>query len=268
MEDITGNSFRSICFKYGADITFTEMIRVRGFAEKNINTWSKLDFKDETPVIIQLIGGKELNFKRFLNMFEPPKSFQGFNLNIGCPNPEFIRLGQGCAMIRRISKTKKILKIINDYGFKSSIKMRLGMNQLEKEKKVYLNILNSIDAEFFVIHARHGQQTYKEPAEFSIYDACAKSKKTIIANGDITTKEQVDHLRSIGVDGVMIGRAAVLDPSIFNRLKGIPSPPVEKIFKEYISISNKFNEPFKYIKNVLKHRDNNSTKPLESAFQQ
>lgn len=251
IEDMTSNAFRTICHKYGADLTFTEMIRVRSLAEKNKNTLSRLEFKDDTPTIIQLIGEKELYFKRFLKMVEPSK---GFNLNIGCPNPQLINIGQGCAMIRRISKTRKIVNIFRDRGFKISLKMRLGINKKDKENKVYLNLIDAVDADFFVVHARHGQQSYQEPADFSVYEECVKTGRTIIANGDIKTKEQIDFLKGVGVQGAMIGRAAVLDPSIFNKLKGIFSPPLETIFKEYEELSNSFNEPFRYRKNIIKHK--------------
>ena len=130
--------------------------------------------------------------------------------------------------------------------------MRLGINKRDKEYKAYLNLLNNVDADFFVIHARYGMQNYEEPADFSVYEECVKTGKEIIANGDIKTREQVEYLKEVGVKGVMIGRAAVLDPSIFNKLKGIPSPTIQSIVKEYIEMNNKFNEPFKYRKNITK----------------
>ena len=252
LEDMASNAFRSICHKYGADLTFTEMTRIESLAKKNKSTWSRIELKDDTPTVIQLFGAKEMHFKRFLNMFEPSRGFKGFNLNLGCPDPKVIRLGQGCAMVRRISKTRKILDIFKDYKYKISIKMRLGINKRDKEYKAYLNLLNNVDADFFVIHARYGMQNYEEPADFSVYEECVKTGKEIIANGDIKTREQVEYLKEVGVKGVMIGRAAVLDPSIFNKLKGIPSPTIQSIVKEYIEMNNKFNEPFKYRKNITK----------------
>ena len=108
LEDMASNAFRSICHKYGADLTFTEMTRIESLAKKNKSTWSRIELKDDTPTVIQLFGAKEMHFKRFLNMFEPSRGFKGFNLNLGCPDPKVIRLGQGCAMVRRISKTRKI----------------------------------------------------------------------------------------------------------------------------------------------------------------
>ena len=156
-------------------------------------------------------------------------------------------------MLKRISKTKKIINVFRDYGYKISIKMRLGLNKFEKERKVYLNLIDAVDADFFIVHARYGQQTYAEPADFSVYEACVKTGREIIANGDIKTAEQIRSLKEIGVKGAMIGRAAVLDPGIFNRLKGISAPDSDIIIKECVELSKKYNEPFKYQKNVVKH---------------
>ena len=252
IEDMTDSAFRTVCYHHGADVTFTEMIRVESLAKKNKSTWSRLEFKDDTPTVIQLIGAKEIYFKKFLSMFEPKKGFQGFNLNLGCSSPDVIRIGCGSALIKRISKIKTIMAMIKDNGYNSSIKMRLGLNKYEKEKKVYLNLINAVDADFFVVHARYGSQSYSEPSDRTIYEECVKTGKNIIANGDIKTKEDVEQLKSIGVKGVMIGRAAVSDPVIFNRLKGMHTLDLEEVKKEYLVLSEKYNAPLKYRKNILK----------------
>jgi tRNA-dihydrouridine synthase B len=253
LEDITSGAFRTICYKYGADVTFTELIRVEGLARNNKSTWSRLVFKDETPTVVQLLGAKELFFKRFLNTFEPAKGFKGFNLNLGCPSPNVVNLGQGCAMVRRISKTKKIIDIFRDYNYPISIKMRLGINIRDKLNKIYLHLISQVDADFFIVHARYGMQTYAEPADFSVYKECVSTGKQIIANGDILTPEHIEFLKGIGVKGVMIGKPAVLDPTIFSKLKGLHYPAPDKIIKEYTALSDSYAEPFKYRKNVMKY---------------
>lgn len=252
IEDMTSNAFRTICYRYGADLTFTEMIKIGGLAIDDKNTWSRLDSKDNTPSVIQLLGAKEDHFKKFLRKFDPTKSFKGFNLNLGCPNPRVMELGQGCALISRIGKTKKIIRIFRDYKYKISIKMRLGYAKKDKEKKIYLDLINAIDADYFIVHARYGIQGYNEPADFNIYKDCVKTGKTIIANGDIETKEHINFLKNLEIKGAMIGKAAVLDPSIFNRLKGIKSPNINSIIKEYESLTERYDEPYRYRKNILK----------------
>ena len=252
LEDTSDNALRSLCYKYGADLTFTEMTRFDSLARGNKSTWEKISILDDTPAYIQIVGSKENSLKKFLGKFTPEKKFQGFNLNLGCPSPDLIKHGIGCAMVKRIMKTRKLVQIIKDHGYKCSIKMRLGINRVEKEKKIYLNLIDGVDAEFFVVHARYGAQTYEEPADLSVYEECVKFGKNIIANGDIKSKDQVEFLKSVGVKGVMIGRNAVYDPAIFNKLKGLPAPSIEQLKEEYLELAAKFNSKYKYQKNVLK----------------
>ena len=264
IEDMTSSVFRTTCCKYGADLAFTELSKIEALARKNKSTLSRIELKDNTPTIIQLLGAKEYYFKKFLENFKPSESFMGFNLNLGCPSPQIIQQGQGCAMIRRISKTQRIINMLKEHGYNASIKMRLGINEKDKQNKIYLNLIEAVDADFFVVHARHGMQGCKDPADFSVYEECVKTGKNIIANGDIKTKEQIEYLKKTGVKGAMIGRAAISEPSIFNRLKGIKSPSLEEIRDEYIQLSAKYNEKPRYRNNILKHLG----KPLISYNEQ
>lgn len=252
LEDTSDNALRTLCHKYGADITFTEMARADSLSRNNKSSLEKTELHDETPTWIQITGSQDNVLKRYLAHFEPQKGFLGFNFNLGCPSPPIIKNGLGCAMIKRISKMKKLVKIVKDRGFPVSIKMRLGMNKFEKDKKIYLNLIDAVDVDFFIVHGRYGSQTYEDPVDYDAIIECVASGKNIIANGDITTKEQVSMLKDKGVKGVMIGRAAVYNPAIFNFLKGKPTPSFEQLKKEYLEIADRFKAPFKYQKNVLK----------------
>ena len=126
------------------------------------------------------------------------------------------------------------------------------MNRFEKVKKVYLNLINNVDAEFYVVHARHGTETYANKADFSVYNECVKTGRTIIANGDIKTIEDIQKLKELGVKGAMIGRAAVTNPSIFNKLKGESAPDINQVKEEFLELTKKINTDQKYVDNILK----------------
>jgi tRNA-dihydrouridine synthase B len=249
MENLTDPAFRTFCHRKGVDLTLTEMIKIEALAQKNENAWAKIKSYDETPTLIQLIGNNETKLEYFLKQFKPEQGFKGFNLNIGCPNPDIIKLGQGAAMIKRINKVKTLISVFRKYNYPISIKMRLGLNEFEKEKKVYLTLIKEIDADFFIVHSRHGKQTYKDKADFSVYEECVKTGKKIIANGDIKTKEQIDYLKSIGVHGAMIGREAINNPLIFSELKG----EKKKLdFEEYLELASKYKTSERYVKAISK----------------
>ncbi|MFC1648115.1 tRNA-dihydrouridine synthase family protein [Nanoarchaeota archaeon] len=219
MEGQTNSEFRELCYKKGADSTFTEMARISALVRGNKSTLERINIPKPVPTYIQLIGLDEKELNEFLKEFKPQKGFLGFNMNLGCPSQEMIQKGLGCALIKRISKVQKIVKTIKDYSYPVSIKLRLGMNKFEKEKKIYLNLIKNVDADFFIVHARHGKENNKNPADFDVYKECVNTNKIIIANGDIKTKEQIEYLKSIGIKGAMIGRAALEDPNIFTHLK-------------------------------------------------
>ncbi len=223
MENVFDAAFREECFKAGADSTFTEMARIAALARGNKSTLSKIQILNGVPTYIQLIGSNETELDRFLKGFKEVEGFLGFNLNLGCPSPEMINKGMGCALIKRVSKVQKIVDVIKKQGYSASVKLRLGMNRFEKEKKIYLKLIENVDADFFVVHAKHGQENSSDPSDFSVYPGCVATGKKIIANGDIKTKEQVEYLKSIGVKGAMIGRAAIGNAGIFRSLR-INSP--------------------------------------------
>lgn len=219
MEDHTSPEFRELCYKNGANSTFTEMARIASLCRNNKSSLSKTKITNGVPTYIQLIGVKEDELEKYLQTFEPEEGFLGFNLNLGCPAPKMIEKGYGAALIKRITKVKKLVQTIKDHNYPVSIKLRVGLNEFEKRNKSYLNLIKEVDVDFFVVHARHGKQTYEEPADFSVYEECVATGKVIIANGDINNKEQIKMLKKMGVKGAMIGRAAVTNPKIFNILK-------------------------------------------------
>ena len=219
MEGVTDSKFRTECFRQGADLTFTEMVRIDALARKNKSTWDKIRIEDGVPTVIQLIGYKEKALEKFLSMFEVSEGFKGFNLNLSCPAEKYVNNGMGAAMIKRISKVQKLVSIIKSKGYGVSIKLRLGLNAFEKEKKVYLNLINALDVDFFVVHARHAKENYTSRADWSIFEECVKTGKKIVANGDIKKKEDVEFFKKLGCYGVMIGRSAIKNSKIFNNLK-------------------------------------------------
>jgi tRNA-dihydrouridine synthase B len=219
MERITDSSFRTLCFQNGADLTFTQIARVANLARQKKGELERISIADSTPTQIQLAGAKTAEYEKFLPSFKAPDGFRGFNLNLGCSSPEFLRQGIGAAMVKRISRVNEIAKLINKSNFECSIKLRLGLDGYEKGKGAYLNLIENVDASFFVVHARTAEQTLEDPADFSVYPKCVDTGKKIVANGDIRTKKQVSELKKAGLFGAMIGRAAISNPKIFKELQ-------------------------------------------------
>ena len=218
MEGVTDAAFRTLAYENGADLTFTEIARVANLARGKKGELARIAIPDSTPTQIQLAGSKLEEYEKFLTAFKAPEGFRGFNLNLGCPSPSFIRQGIGAAMIKRVARVQEIIKIINSHDYECSIKLRLGLNQYEKERGAYLNIIKSTDASFFIVHARTAAQTDKDPADISVYKRCIATGKKIVANGGIRTREQAAEMKEQGMYGAMIGKTAIDNPGIFREL--------------------------------------------------
>ena len=255
LENVTDNALRELLHNHGADLTFTEMTMLNGIMKRNKKSLERINIQNNVPTQIQLSVLKETELMEFLKNFKPTKAFKGFNLNLGCPAPNIIKQGMGCGMIKRVSKVNRIVKIIKDAGYPCSIKMRLGMNWYEKKKKAYINLIKGVDADFFIVHVRHGSEHYDASPNYESLKECVETGKSIIANGDIDTIEKVELVKSMGVKGVMIGRAAVKNPFLFERLKGLEETSMEDLRKEYLKIFRKYKQESSYQENFLKRFD-------------
>ena len=241
MEKITDSSFRYICHKYGADLTFTEQIRFETLIKKTKSALMRIKLYDDTPTMIQIMGKDEEKLDIFLKEFTPEKGFQGFNLNLGCPSQSYVKQGIGSAMIKRPTKVKRMVDLIKNYGYDVNVKLRLGVNKTEKREKVYLKLIEKVDADFFIVHARYRSESYERKADWSVFPECVNTGKAIVANGDIQTKIDVEKMKEIGCIGVMIGRAAMNNPLIFGQLKEMKIPKLETVKKEYIELCKSQN---------------------------
>ena len=192
LEGVSDCAFRTLCYKHGADLTFTEMIRVDSLVKKNKSTLQLLDLKNDTPTGIQLLAVKPEQLKHFVKDF-PSYAINPicFNLNLGCPSPEVIIQGGGAALVKRTKRVAELVDILKKLSYPVSVKIRLGLNAYEKEKKVYLQLLKEVDADAFIIHARHERQKSSEAADWSVYEACLETGKHIIPNGDITERKDL-----------------------------------------------------------------------------
>lgn len=246
LERYSDSVFRTLCYNHGADLTFTEMAHVGSFLRRSKVSLEKIEPRDATPVQIQILSSNEGKLDRFLSDFKPFDGFMGFNLNLSCPSKDVIRQGKGVAMVKRGAKTARLVSLIRDHGHPVSVKIRLGLNQYEKDNRLYLNNLGGVDPDFFVVHAMHAAQSSDEKEDNSVYPECVEAARGIpvIANGGIETPEMVRSLVEMGVGGVMMGRPAMGNPAIFNLMKnGLgannpprPVPTIDDLTREYDDI--------------------------------
>lgn len=224
MEDITDPSFRYLCKKHGADVMYTEFISSDGLIRDGAKSVKKLDiFDHERPMGIQLYGHIiESMVEATHRAVEAGPEI--IDINYGCPVRKIANRGAGAGMLRNIPLMMEMTKAIVDASpIPVTVKTRLGWDE---ENKIIVDIaeeLQDLGIAALTIHGRTRNQMYKGHADWTLIGKVKENPRMqipIIGNGDITSPQEAKHaFDTFGVDGIMIGRAAVGKPWIFNHVK-------------------------------------------------
>lgn len=240
MESVSDCAYRRVCWDRGASLTWTEMIRARGLVRNNRATLELIDtFDPEVLTGVQLLVTNEQELTEALRRLETAaqashphfRNIRAVDLNFGCPSPEVIRIGAGPALLKRKAKLRAIFEALAAWKRTTAlpvgavgVKIRLGLNRLEQDQKVYLPIVELANdtVDYLVIHARHARQGSAEPPTWSaIAEARARARIPLVGNGDVVTRADWERLqRETGADGALIARGAIRSPWVFRGLRG------------------------------------------------
>lgn len=214
--------FRNVVKKFGADITFSEMISANALQHNSKKTFKMLEKSPlETPYIVQ-IAGSDLNaIKDAVEIINDIEGIDGIDLNCGCPVPKVVSQNSGSSLLLDLPHLVKILETIKKHSNKqyTSAKVRLGF--VEKIPEQIALAVQSAGVDFMSIHGRTRAGAYKAPVDYDAIKRARESVKIpIFANGDITSYEKACEVKQItGCNSLMIGRGAIGNPWIFYQLK-------------------------------------------------
>ena len=224
MEDVSDPPFRSVCNENGADLMFTEFISSEGLirdAEKSIQ---KLDIYDsERPIGIQIFGDKIESMKKAASISEAANP-EIIDINYGCPVKKIACKGAGAGILLNINKMQKMTsEIVKQVKKPVTVKTRLGWDDKSIKIVEVAERLQDVGIQALTIHGRTRKQMYKGEANWE-YIAEVKNNPRInipiFGNGDINSPEKAKKYKNkYGVDGIMIGRSAIGNPWIFNKIK-------------------------------------------------
>lgn len=224
MEDVSDPPFRAVCKEGGADLMYTEFISSEGLIRDAAKSKQKLDiFEYERPVGIQLFGGDIGNMVQSAEIataVDPDL----IDINYGCPVKAVACRGAGAALLQDIPKMVKMTEeIVKCTPLPVTVKTRLGWDDKTKNVVEVAERLQDIGIKALTIHGRTRLQMYKGSADWSLIAKIKENTRMhipIFGNGDIDSAQKVvDYKNTYGVDGVMIGRAAIGYPWIFNEIK-------------------------------------------------
>ncbi len=238
MEDVSDPPFRAVCKEGGADLMYTEFISSEGLIRDAAKSRQKLDiFEYERPIGIQLFGGD------IGNMVESAKIATEVNpdlidINYGCPVKAVACRGAGAALLQDIPKMVQMTSdIVKATQLPVTVKTRLGWDDNTKNIVEVAERLQDIGIKALTVHGRTRVQMYKGSADWTLIGKIKENPRMhipIFGNGDIDSPAKaVEYKNRYGVDGVMIGRAAIGAPWFFNEVKHfvstgvhLPSPTI------------------------------------------
>jgi tRNA-dihydrouridine synthase B len=240
MEDVSDPPFRYVCKENGADMMYTEFISSEGLIRDAAKSRVKLDiFEYERPIGIQLFGG-EIGSMREAALIAEQAHPDLIDINYGCPVKAVACKGAGAALLQDIPKmvkmTEEIVKAVN---LPVTVKTRLGWDESTLNILDVAERLQDIGIKALTVHGRTRKQMYKGPADWTLIGKIKESPRMhipIFGNGDIDSPEKAIEMKNrYGVDGVMIGRASIGYPWIFNEIKHfistgevLPEPTIEQ----------------------------------------
>ncbi|MFZ9029000.1 MAG: tRNA dihydrouridine synthase DusB [Crocinitomicaceae bacterium] len=224
MEDVSDPPFRALCKQNGADLMYTEFISSEGLIRDAVKSVQKLDiYEYERPVGIQIFGYDIESMKQATEITEKTNP-DIIDINYGCPVKKVACKGAGAGILQDIPKMVKMTaEIVKSTKLPVTVKTRLGWDENSKYIVDVAERLQDVGIEAISIHGRTRKQMYKGEADWSLIADVRNNprmKIPVFGNGDIDTPEKaVEYRERYGVDGIMIGRASIGYPWIFNEIK-------------------------------------------------
>ncbi len=224
MEDVSDPPFRAVCKENGADLMYTEFISSEGLIRDAIKSRQKLDIFDyEKPIGIQIFGGDEEAMAMatsIVNVTQPDL----VDINFGCPVKKVVTKGAGAGVLKDIDLMVRLTEsVVRSTDLPVTVKTRLGWDESSKNIEEVAERLQDVGIKALSIHGRTRQQMYKGEADWSLIAKVKNNPRInipIFGNGDIDSPQKaLEYKNRYGVDGLMIGRAAIGYPWIFNEIK-------------------------------------------------
>ena len=229
----TDAPFRRMCAEGGADLAYTEMVSAAGLAHGSSPTRQLLEtMPGEGPVACQIFGANESDIAFAARLIEglEPRALDGrretrfveINLNAGCPMTKVTREGAGAKLIEDPEKIHRLLKaMVANTSLPVTLKTRLGPHPQKTRIFEILDAAERAGAKGLVVHARYTSQMHGGSVHLDVLrEVVERARIPVAGNGSVTDAKTAAAMAKTGVSAVMIGRAALSNPSIFNQLKG------------------------------------------------
>jgi len=229
-----------LCKENGADLMFTEFISTEGLIRDADKSVQKLDiYEDERPIGIQIFGSVLESMMMSARIVEEAKP-ELLDINFGCPVKKVVCKMAGAGILQDIPRMVELTDaVVKSTNLPVTVKTRLGWDNNSIKIQEVAERLQDVGIQALSIHGRTRKQMYKGEADWTEIGKIKENPRIhipIFGNGDIDSPEKcVEYKKRYGVDGVMIGRAAIGYPWIFREIKHfiktgehLPPPTVDE----------------------------------------
>ncbi len=224
MEDVSDPPFRMVCKENGADLMYTEFISSEGLIRDAAKSRMKLDiYEYERPIGVQIFGSDTETMVKCAEIIDATNP-DLLDINYGCPVSKVTCKGSGAGILKDIPKMVSMTEaIVKASKLPVTVKTRLGWDEQSKNVVDVAERLQDIGIQALTIHGRTRVQMYKGSADWELIAKIKENprmKIPVFGNGDIDSPEKaLEYKNRYGVDGIMIGRASIGYPWIFNEIK-------------------------------------------------
>ncbi len=220
---VSNRPFRVLSIKAGAAFTYTEMISSEGIIRNQDRTKEMMGFKpDEQPIGIQLFGSDPKVMEQAAAITVKEFNPDLIDINFGCPVKKVVSKNGGSAILRDLALTEDIIKgtVAGAGDTPVTIKIRTGWDEANPVFEKVGEIAQRAGAKAVSLHARSRAKGFSGNADWNSIKKLKQAVDiTVIGNGDIKTPQDVIRMKEeTGCDGVMIGRAAMGNPFIFQQI--------------------------------------------------
>ncbi len=221
---VSNRPFRVLAVRFGASLTYTEMVSSEGIIRSQRRTLEMMRFNsDEQPLGIQLFGANPESMRQAAEITAKEFAPDLIDINFGCPVRKVVNKNGGAAVLKDLKLTEEIIAAtVEGAGeIPVTVKARTGW---DASSPVYLElgaIAQKAGARAIALHARSRASGFSGAAD---WDSIRRLKEAVdipvIGNGDVRTAEDARRmLDETGCDAVMVGRAAMGNPYIFHEIK-------------------------------------------------
>ncbi len=241
MDDVTDIAFRELCEQTGAAYSTTELTSIDALIRDKVfkSRYEKGNLKTNS---VQLFGSNPDTFVKAAKYVQNEADI--IDVNFGCPSATVTKNDAGSSLLKDPKNVSKIISnLVNEIDNPITAKIRLGY-----EKTNALEIAKEIEdagAELIAVHGRTAKQKYTGKANWEeIEKIYSNLNIPVIGNGDVSKEEDIDDKLHSKCDALMIGRAAIGNPFIFQRfnyynknkkkLEFDPKQKQKELFSEYL----------------------------------